>query len=174
MLTGPMFSGKTEALIKHVLAADKYMMAKAFKPTLDTRFKDSYIHSHGGSKIKSYPLDPEAMDLPLNVGLIAIDEAQFLSLDAIPRIMEALRRGQNVVLSGLDLDAFGRPFGPMPWLMAFANDVRKLSGTCAQCSLPSTRSQRLIKSDEAILVGGSDIYEPRCLACFEPAGSLSQ
>ena len=168
-----MFSGKTEALIHHILEAESNgLKIRAYKPTLDTRYEDSYIHSHNGSLIKSHTLAPDAPDLPTDVGLIAIDEAQFLTLEAVPRILEAVRAGQRIVAAGLDLDCFGKPFGPMPVLMAFANEVRKLSGICSRCAHPSTRSHRLVRSEAAILVGGSEMYEPRCAQCFDPEGGL--
>lgn len=170
---GPMFSGKTEALIHHVLEAESNgLRVRAYKPSLDTRYEDSYIHSHNGSLIKSHTLAPDAPDLPADVHLIAIDEAQFLTPDAVPRILAAVQAGRQVVVSGLDLDCFGKPFGPMPILMAFANEVRKLAGICSRCALPSVRSHRLVRSEAAILVGGSEMYEPRCTSCFDPAGGL--
>lgn len=169
VICGPMFAGKTEALIQRVKTANDLGGKYVFKPTTDTRHADQLVHSHAGTVIEALSLAPDAPDLP-EAGVIAIDEAQFLSGDAIPRLLEAVKFGTRVICAGLDLDAFGRPFGPMPILMAFANEVTKLSGTCAKCRRPSTRSHRLVRSDAAILVGGSESYEPRCIVCFDPKG----
>lgn len=171
VIAGPMFSGKTEALIHRVRMAHAFdMRVIAFKPVTDTRHADTFIHSHGGQKIEARMLERDAPELPYDVGVIVIDEAQFLSSDAIPRILDAVRSGTRVIVAGLDLDCFGHPFGPMPILMAFANEVVKLSGKCARCKQPSTRSHRLVRSDASILVGGSETYEPRCAVCFDPKG----
>lgn len=170
MIAGPMFSGKTETLIYRVRLARDLSRTVAFKPVTDTRHADEFIHSHDGLKIEAKCLAPDAPDLPLGAEIIAIDEAQFLSSDAVPRLLDAVRAGVRVIVAGLDLDCFGRPFGPMPVLMAFANEVVKLSGRCSKCGGPSTRSHRLIRSDAAILVGGSETYEPRCVVCFDSKG----
>ena len=172
VICGPMFAGKTEALIGRVQSANDLGGVFVFKPVSDTRHADSFVHSHNGLKIASCGLEPDARNLPLEAGVVAIDEAQFLSSDAIPRILDVVRAGVRVICAGLDLDAFGRPFGPMPILMAFSNEVTKLSGTCARCNRPSTRSHRLVRSDAAILLGGAEAYEPRCVVCFDSKGGL--
>jgi thymidine kinase len=165
-----MFCGKTEQLISRVLAAVSPAGVIVYKPVNDTRYADSYVHSHNGLRIAAVGLGLDAPDMPHDVGVIAIDEAQFLLSDAVPRIIEAVRAGVRVICAGLDLDCFGRPFGPMPILMAYANEIVKLSGTCGKCPRPSTRSHRLIRSDAAILPGGAETYEPRCVVCFDPKG----
>ena len=164
-----MFGGKSTTLIHRIhMAGLAGTSFRAFKPVIDTRSGDSFIHAHGGEKIEAEFIDRDTPNLPKDVGLIAIDEAQFLTSDAVPRILDVVRDGVRVIAAGLDLDAFGRPFGPMPILMAFANEVVKLAGTCARCRQPSTRSHRLVCSSSAILVGGAEVYEPRCLRCFDP------
>lgn len=173
IIAGPMFAGKTRTLIDRVQAAvvtNRWVVV--YKPVIDTRHNDTHIHAHSGEVIPSYPLEADAPKLPHDVDVIAIDEAQFLTSDAIPRLLEAARAGVRVILAGLDLDASGRPFGPMPVLMAFADEVVKITGTCAKCQRPSTRTHRLFRpaEDVVIQVGGADKYEPRCVICFDPRG----
>ena len=170
VLCGPMFSGKTELLIQRVLAAT--VKAVVYKPVADTRYADMFVHSHNGLRIAAVGLELDAPNLldDTDVGVIAIDEAQFLLSDAVPRILEAVRAGVHCIVAGLDLDSFGRPFGPIPILMSFATDVVKLSGKCARCTRASTRSQRLVQDTSPIWVGGAEAYEPRCLQCFDSRG----
>jgi thymidine kinase len=106
------------------------------------------------------------------VALIAIDEIQFFSLDAVPRILDVVRSGVNVVVAGLDLTSKGEPFGPVPALMAYADSVVKLTSRCSKCNKPATRSHRRVVSTETVLIGGTEAYEPRCLACFDPRGGI--
>ena len=175
VLTGPMFSGKSSRLITRVrLAEIEGFKVRAFKPVTDTRNTDSWIHSHNNEKIPAEFIERDGTGLPTTPGveLLAIDEAQFLLDSAVPRILDLVRQGTRIIAAGLDLDAFGRPFGNLPMLMAFANEVVKLTGKCAKCPSPSTRSHRLVRSttDATILVGGAETYEPRCLPCFDPNG----
>jgi thymidine kinase len=167
-----MFSGKTEALIKRAYQTEKVYGLKAvvFKPFADTRHQQAEVISHNGTSIPAKWLAKDAPNLPHDVGLIAIDEVQFLSLDAVPRIMEAVNAGVMVMVAGLDLTSKGEPFGPVPALMALADSVVKLVSRCAKCSTPANRSQRLVVSSETVLVGGTESYEPRCLSCFDPKG----
>lgn len=173
VIAGCMFSGKTETLIKRVRQAQHFRGEKiaVFKPITDTRHSASAVISHNGTTIEAAWLDRRAADLPRDVSLIALDEAQFLSLDAVPQILEVVRGGVNIVAAGLDLTFRAEPFGPMPALMALADEVTKLTSRCAKCHQPATRSQRLASSAETVLVGGAESYEPRCLACFDPKGA---
>ena len=173
VVVGPMFSGKTEALIRRAYQTEKFYGLKAvvFKPVADTRHQHAEVVSHDGTSIPARWIAKDAPNLPHDVGLIAIDEVQFLSLDAVPRIMDAVNAGVTVMVAGLDLTSKGEPFGPVPALMALADSVTKLVSRCAKCSKPATRSQRLVNSTETVLVGGIESYEPRCLACFDLKGS---
>lgn len=174
VVVGPMFAGKTEHLIGTVRAARiAGQRIAVVKPSVDTRNPGVEITSHAGNRIEAVTVARDGSDLPVDVDVLAIDEVQFFSGDAVPKIVSAaFERNVVVVACGLDLDAFGRPFGPVPSLLAFADEVVKLRGMCAACGAPSSRSQRLVASRErdAILVGGSDLYEPRCRACFTPGG----
>lgn len=172
VICGPMFSGKTETLIKRVWDVQHFRCGKAavFKPVTDTRHAVPAVVSHDGTKIDAHWLERDALGLPHDVDLIALDEAQFFSLDAIPRVIEALQAGVRVVAAGLDLTYRAEPFGPMPALMALADEVTKLTSRCSKCHQPATRSQRLVSSGDTVLVGGAETYEPRCFSCFDPKG----
>lgn len=175
LVVGPMFSGKTESLIKHVTvfaSARESAKISVFKPVADTRFNVPAIYSHNGTSITAEWMERDARDLPILRDLIAIDEVQFLSLDAIPNIMAAVLAGSHVFASGLDLTFRAEPFGPVPALMALADKVTKLTSRCSKCFLPATRTQRRDgrMAGDTILVGGAESYEPRCLVCFDPRG----
>ena len=177
IIAGPMFSGKTTTLIARVSewALERGGKIAVFKPVTDTRHSESAIISHDGRKIPAKWLERDARDLPHDVDLIALDEVQFFSFDAVPRIVEALSAGVNVFAAGLDLTYRAEPFGPMPALLALADGVTKLTSRCSKCHQPASRSQRLISTPrgvtgDTVLVGGAGTYEPRCVACFDPRG----
>lgn len=175
VVVGPMFAGKTEHLIGAVRGARVAGQRTAVvKPSIDTRNPGVEVTSHAGTRIEAITVSRDGSDLPTDVDVLAIDEVQFFSGDAVPKIIDlAFSRGVYVVACGLDLDAFGRPFGPVPALLAFADEVVKLRGMCAACGGQSSRSQLLVASRpsrDAIMVGGTDLYEPRCRACFTPGG----
>ena len=170
VITGCMFAGKTEELIQRLWKAEEEgKHIEAFKPTVDTRHEGDNIHSHSGKMVVAHRINLEAWPLP-STDVLAIDEAQFLSLDAVPRILEALRHVPQVILAGLDLTSKGEPFGPMPAFMAFADEVHKLRAKCKKCGQVATRSHRLSRSTETTYIGGEGAYEPRCLLCFDPKG----
>lgn len=164
VLAGPMFAGKTEAFISLAEAVPEAQRS-VYKPVIDTRHGEGYIQSHGGKRIpaKWTDLQLEGVEKRAN---IFIDEAQFLGPSAAVRVQELLRGGSNVTLAGLDLDYRALPFGLMPYFLALANRVVKLSGKCSRCEKPSSRTYRTIQKSGTVLVGGSEAYEPRCLACF--------
>jgi thymidine kinase len=175
VIVGPMFSGKTETLIKRVWQMSHFhgWEVAVFKPTTDTRHIGEKIVSHDGTQIDANWIGRDAAGLPHNVSLIALDEVQFFSLDAVPRILEAVYAGVRVVAAGLDLTYRDEPFGPVPALMAYADVVTKLTSRCSKCHQPATRTQRkdaLVASAETVLVGGAESYEPRCLACYDLKG----
>jgi thymidine kinase len=169
VICGPMFSGKTETLIKRVWQMKHYHGWKVavFKPVTDTRHENHAVISHNGSSVDAQWLERDAPDLPRDVNLIAFDEVQFFSLDAIPSILDAVRSGVHVIAAGLDLTYRAEPFGPVPALLAYANTVEKLTSRCARCHQPATRTQRLASSSDTVLVGGAESYEPRCVGCFD-------
>lgn len=164
VLCGPMFAGKTEALIER---ASKLRVSerRVYKPTTDTRQGDGYILSHGGVSITADWIDPD-LERIQDTAYILIDEAQFLSAAAVERVLGLVQRGKTVVLAGLDLNASGQPFGKMPDFLCLADEVVKLSGSCSICGCPSARSKCKVDLTGPVLIGGADKYEPRCLPCF--------
>lgn len=162
VLCGPMFAGKTEGLIDRTLRANRAV--RVYKPTVDTRYEGSAILSHAGRRIPATWTTPDLRDVQSG-GFIAIDEAQFLDLEAIERVRVLVRQGTDLVLAGLDLTFHGEPFGPMPSFLAMADEVVKLKARCA-CGRPATRTFRKHTGDSVVLIGGAELYEPRCLPCW--------
>ena len=172
VITGPMFAGKSEELIRRVNTLT-YTKKKimAFKPKIDDRYDKSAISSHSGMKYQGYAINDCKEILSYitdDVDVIAIDEVQFFS-DEIVQICEDLANaGKRVIVAGLDLDFRGEPFGPMPQLITRAEIVTKLTAICTVCSMAATRTQRLIDGkpadidDPTILVGAKESYEARC------------
>lgn len=174
LIVGPMFSGKSEELIRRVTRA---LIAKqvvdVFKPAIDTRFAESAVASHAGRELRAIPVQDVAEMYDLvspNSRVIAVDEAQFFSTDLIAAVETWANAGKRVILAGLDLNFRGEPFGPMPELLARAEVVDKLTAICA-CGHNATRTQRLIHGspahydDPIVLVGAEESYEPRCRDC---------
>lgn len=174
LVVGPMFSGKSEELIRRVTRA---LIAKqvvdVFKPAIDTRFSDTAVASHAGRELRAIPVHTvaEMQDFVSPDGrVVAIDEAQFFTGDLVAAVEEWANTGRRVILAGLDLDFRGEPFGPMPELLARAEVVDKLTAICA-CGHNATRTQRLIHgspahyNDPIVLVGAEESYEPRCRDC---------
>ncbi|MBI3943892.1 MAG: thymidine kinase [Chloroflexi bacterium] len=180
IVCGSMFSGKTEELIRRVKRATiARMKVQVFKPLLDNRYEGERINSHSGIKFDAQPV-VSATDIIRAVEpdteIVAIDEIQFFDWE-ISEVCNLLAdRGIVVLAAGLDLDFRGEPFGPMPLLMAQAEQVTKLSAICVVCGGPASRTQRLINgnpasySDPIILVGASDAYEARCRKCHVVTG----
>jgi len=175
VICGPMFSGKTEELIRRLRRAQ---IAKqrviVFKPQIDTRFDDVQIVSHSAQKIASIPVeDADAMQHCLDhldspVDLVGIDEAQFFDESLIPFVEGLANSGIRVVMSGLDQDSSGKPFGPMPHLLAIADIVTKQYAVCMICGSAATKSYRLPRqTEEQIFVGASESYEARCRHCHQ-------
>ena len=178
VIAGPMFSGKSEELIrrvKRVLIAGQKV--RVFKPRLDDRYHASDVVSHDGERVRAEPVAGSSeMRSRLqgeDVQVVAVDEAQFFD-DGLPELLEELAaNGVRVIVAGLDMDFRGEPFGVMPTLMARAEFVEKLSAVCVRCGRAATRTQRLVDGKPArydepvILVGASEAYEPRCRACHE-------
>ena len=178
VIAGPMFSGKSEELIrrvKRVLIAGQKV--RVFKPRLDDRYHASDVVSHDGERVRAEPVAGSSeMRSRLqgeDVQVVAVDEAQFFD-DGLPELLEELAaNGVRVIVAGLDMDFRGEPFGVMPTLMARAEFVEKLSAVCVRCGRAATRTQRLVDGKPArydepvILVGAAEAYEPRCRACHE-------
>ena len=173
-IVGPMFSGKSEELIRRVnRALIAGQVVQVFKPAIDDRFDATAVASHAGRRLEAIPVERVQRiraNLPEDAQLIAFDECQFFGVEIVELALEQADAGKRVVVAGLDLDFRGQPFGPMPDLLAHAELVDKLTAIC-RCGRQATRTQRLIAGspahydDPVILVGASERYEPRCREC---------
>lgn len=176
VITGPMFSGKTESLIRLIrLASDSGKLVRAFKPRIDTRYVVDKIVSHSKLEYPALLLPTEKTlstelvgDFP-PVNLVAVDEVQFFGPWLVEQVLAVLLRGIDVIAAGLDLTYQGHPFGIMPELLCLADEIHKLGASCAKCGRRATRSHRTVAVDAAVLVGGAESYEARCLECFQMA-----
>ncbi len=180
VIAGPMFSGKTEELIRRlrraVIAKQK---VQVFKPALDNRYAETAVASHAGGVFEAIPLhsiDELEQHLRRETTVVGIDEAQFFSEEITAIVQRLADRGVRVIVAGLDMDFRGEPFGPMPALLAQADQVDKLQAICVVCGFPASRSQRLINGkparydDPIVIVGASEMYEARCRAHHEVPG----
>ena len=170
VICGSMFSGKTEELIRRVKRAlYARQSVQAFKPRIDSRYDVTRIVSHGSVGIEAVPVaHSESLMSRVHEAtqVVAIDEAQFFDRGIVEAVNELADQGRRVILAGLDQDYLGRPFPPMPDLMAIAEDVTKGRAVCTVCGGTASRSQRIIAEGATVLVGGADSYEARCRACF--------
>jgi thymidine kinase len=175
-----MFSGKTEELIRRLRRAQiAKQKVQVFKPVIDDRYGMQRITSHNGLYVDALPVKDASAILDLvepDTTVVAVDEVQFFDWE-ISRVCEELAgRGLRVIVAGLDMDFRAEPFGPMPVLMAEAEEVTKLQAICVSCGRPASRTQRLIDGqpasydDPVILVGASEVYEARCRHCHEVPG----
>lgn len=176
VIVGCMFSGKTEELIKQVKRAQiAKQQWQAFKPHIDSRYSESDVASHDQKKIPAVPVHEarEILDLIGSAAqVVAIDEAQFFDEEIVHVATTLANAGRRVILSGLDTDWRGRPFGPIPHLMCIADVIRKQYAICRTCGAPATRTQRLIAAQDDILVGSTEAYEARCRLHFDPELSV--
>ncbi len=176
VICGPMFSGKSEELIRRLKRAEiAHQEICVFKHKLDDRMAIEYISSHGGHQFKSIALESPTDITPFitdDIEVIAIDEVQFFSQEIIEVILELIESGKRVIVAGLDLDFRGIPFGCMPALLALADNVTKLKAVCVVCGSDAQFSQRLIDGkaanfdDSVILVGAQEKYQARCRDCY--------
>jgi thymidine kinase len=177
VICGSMFCGKTEELIRRVRRARiARQKVQVFKPAIDTRYAEREVTSHNGLQVEAVPVENIAQVRALiepDTTVVALDEAQFFDDDAVALCEELADRNTRVIVAGLDMDFRGEPFGPMPTLMARAEQVDKLQAICVVCGEPASRTQRLIDGqpaaydDPVILVGASEVYEARCRACHQ-------
>ena len=173
VVCGSMFSGKTEELIRRLRRAQfANQQIAIFKPVIDKRYSDVEVVSHDFHKITSTPVATprEILDkVGPEVQVVGIDEAQFFD-DSLVEVCQTLaNRGVRVIVAGLDTDYLGVPFGPMPRLMAVAEDVQKVHAICVRCGALANHSHRLSKSQDLVLLGEKDVYEPLCRDCFNAA-----
>lgn len=177
-IVGSMFSGKSEELIRRLRRAQiARQRVQIFKPAIDTRYADTAIVSHSDMKMSSECVTSAAAlaaAVRPDTEVIGIDEGQFFDA-ALPQVCAQLAdAGKRVIVAGLDQDFQGRPFEPMPQLLAIAEYITKTLAICMVCGGPANRTQRLVASTERVLVGAADAYEARCRHCFDPTlgGSL--
>ncbi|RYE19022.1 MAG: thymidine kinase [Sphingobacteriaceae bacterium] len=169
VICGSMFSGKTEELIRRLKRAQIAKLSiEVFKPRTDTRYHETAIVSHDTNKIASTPVENASAILLFgsNAQIVGIDEAQFFD-DELPAVCNQLaNKGIRVIVAGLDMDYAGKPFGPLPAVMAMAESVTKVHAVCVICGQSALYSYRLIENDTKILLGEKESYEPRCRKCF--------
>jgi len=172
VVAGPMFSGKSEELIRRLRRAEiARQRVQVFKPVIDERYAPDEIVSHSDMRIRAERVHPareilERVDPRTQV--VGIDEAQFFDADLVEVVEALANAGKRVIVAGLDQDYLGRPFDPMPQLLAMAEEITKALAICVVCGNPANRTQRLVPSEERIVVGGARAYEARCRQCFEP------
>jgi len=171
VITGCMFSGKTEELIRRLVRA-RYARQEVviFKPRIDTRYSSEEIVSHSKMSLKARRVEKseEIWKHGAGVKVVGIDEAQFFGPDVVPVVESLANSGTRVLVAGLDQDFRGQPFEPIPTLMALAEFVTKQHAICMKCGNPADRSQRLVNRAERVLLGESEAYEARCRRCFSP------
>lgn len=175
IITGSMFSGKTEELIRRLKRSEiANQKVVVFKIAMDDRYSEEQVVSHDSSAIVSQRIHRSSEILARSEGykVVGIDEAQFFDADIIEITQELARKGKRVIMAGLDMDFSGRPFGPVPGLMAVSEYVTKLHAICQQCGSLATHSYRLIPSRDQILVGAQEQYEARCRVCFDMGNIL--
>lgn len=172
VVAGSMFSGKTEELIRRLKRA-KYAKQRVeiFKPQIDTRYSEQEVVSHDANSIHSTPVTSSGNILLLahNVDVVGIDEAQFFDMN-LPNVCNQLAdQGIRVIVAGLDMDFRGKPFGPMPHLIAIAEYVTKVHAICVHCGDLAQYSHRTTDAEKLVLLGETDVYEPLCRLCYNKA-----
>jgi thymidine kinase len=174
VIAGCMFSGKTEELIRRIRRAQIARMKVAiFKPEIDTRYSSDHIVSHSELKLESTAVknSAEILQKAKDAQVVGIDEGQFFDAGIVEVVETLANQGKRVVIAGLDQDYRGKPFEPMPQLLAIAEYITKTLAICVVCGNPADRTQRTTSSSERVLVGAKDTYEARCRRCFEPPKS---
>ncbi|OUR98964.1 thymidine kinase [Halobacteriovorax marinus] len=172
VVCGPMFSGKTEELIRRVRRAQiAKQKIQIFKPALDDRYHETKVVSHSSQSVNAVSVEC-AIDILKKIydstRIVAIDEVQFFDEDIIKVVNKLSRRGVRVILAGLDQDYKGEPFGPIPHLMAIADDVTKVKAVCTSCGAPASKTHRKpSENSDQVLVGEADLYEARCTAHWD-------
>ena len=172
VICGPMFSGKSEELIRRLRRS---MIARkrvqVFKPIIDTRYSVDEIVSHGDLRMKSEVVASGAEILgriDWRSEVIGVDEANFMGPALVDTAQRLADSGKQVIIAGLDTDYMGRPFAPIPDLLAMAETITKTLAICMRCGNPAKHTQRLRGSEDLIVVGAAGMYEARCRRCFEP------
>ena len=174
IVCGPMFSGKSEELIRRLRRARiARKRVQVFKPAIDDRYSIDEIVSHGDQRMKSEPVNNAQeilQKLDWRTQVVGIDESNFFGPELVDVASQLADSGKQVIIAGLDTDYLGRPFSPMPELLCLAESITKTLAICIRCGNPAKHTQRLVESNDLIVVGATGMYEARCRRCFEPGG----
>jgi len=172
VICGPMFSGKSEELMRRLRRA---MIARrrvqVFKPAIDTRYSAVEIVSHNDTRMPSESITTPAeilQRLDWRTQVVGVDEANFIGPGLVEVVGQLADSGKQVIIAGLDTDYMGRPFDPIPDLLCHAESITKTLAICMRCGNPAKHTQRLVESDELVVIGAAGLYEARCRRCFEP------
>lgn len=177
VICGSMFSGKTEELIRRLKRAQfARQRVEIFRPKIDIRYSEEEVVSHDANSIRSTPVENSGNILLLTgeVDVVGIDEAQFFDANIVAVCQKLADSGIRVIVAGLDMDFLGKPFGPMPQLMAIAEYVTKVHAICVHCGNIAQHSHRLTANDRLVMLGEKDTYEPLCRHCFNKAKNEEQ
>lgn len=169
VICGSMFSGKTEELIRRLNRARiAKLKVEIFKPGIDVRYSEEDVVSHNANALHSTPVENASQILlyATDCDVVGIDEAQFFGNDLVDVCQQLANQGVRVVIAGLDMDYTGKPFGPMPHLMAIAEDITKVHAICMKCGGLAQYSHRIIEGDKLVVLGETESYEPLCRDCF--------
>lgn len=172
IVCGSMFSGKTEELIRRLKRARiAKQKVEIFKPAVDTRYDEDDVVSHDSNSVSSTPVQNATQILfyAEDFEVVGIDEAQFFGPELVNVCNELAANGKRVIVAGLDMDYLGKPFGPIPSLLATAEYVTKVHAICMRCGNLANHSHRFIKGDKLVVLGETDAYEPLCRSCFQKA-----
>ncbi|MCC7149431.1 MAG: thymidine kinase [Saprospiraceae bacterium] len=176
VICGSMFSGKTEELIRRLKRAQfAYQKVMVFKPSRDIRYDEVNVVSHDSNIIGSTPVRfaREIIELSEDYEVIGVDEAQFFDNDIVDVCQRLAFIGKRVIVAGLDMDFAGKPFGPMPALLAVSEYITKVHAICVHCGNLATHSYRLSDDAEQVLLGAKDLYEPRCRVCYSEGNLIN-
>ena len=176
VICGSMFSGKTEELIRRLKRAKiASQKVEIFKPGTDTRYDTNNVVSHDANSILATPVDHSTKILELvdGISVVGIDEAQFFDNELIEVCEKLALRGIRVIIAGLDMDYKGKPFGPLPNLLAVAEYITKVHAICQHCGNLATHSYRLSEETGTVVLGEKDRYEPRCRTCYQMGNILN-
>lgn len=172
VICGPMFSGKSEELIRRLRRAIiARKRVQVFKPIIDNRYSEDEIVSHADQRLKAEVVKSAAdilTRLDWRTQVIGIDEPNFLGPELVEVVNQLADSGKQVIVAGLDTDYLGRPFAPIPELLALAESITKTLAICVRCGNPAKHTQRLVEAADLIVVGAAGMYEARCRRCFEP------
>jgi len=176
VICGSMFSGKTEELIRRLKRAKfANQRVEIFKPKIDTRYDDTKVVSHDANSILATPISKsrELLKLTDGVQVIGVDEAQFFDEELTEVLQRLAVGGKRIIVAGLDMDFKGRPFGPIPSLLAVSEYITKVHAICSHCGNLATHSYRLSEDGATVVLGEKDRYEPRCRTCFAMGNILN-